>query len=247
MRYVVVGNGKMGSAVDAHARGRGHERVAVIDTRRDAWAADLGDATVAFEFTAPEAAAGNVRALVGRGLAVVTGTTGWEPDAALRDRAHAAGVGVVHAANFSVGVHAFFRVAAAAARILGAVPGYDPAVVELHHRGKRDVPSGTARRLATIVAEGFGAAAGDPVLGHASQPIERGAVHVVGVRAGAEPGTHTVLFDGAEDRIELCHRARGRDGFAAGAVLAAEWIEGRTGWYGFEDTLDDVLARDGRR
>jgi 4-hydroxy-tetrahydrodipicolinate reductase len=174
----------------------------------------------------------------------VTGTTGWTPDDALRERVRRAGVGVVHAANFSVGVHALYRIAERAARILGAIGGYDPAVSEIHHRAKRDVPSGTARRLAEIVGGALGSG-GPAVLGHAPGPIAAGAVHVVGLRAGGEPGTHTVLFDGSEDRIELWHRARGRSGFAAGAVLAAEWIDGRTGWYGFEETLDDVLALGG--
>jgi len=241
MRYVVVGNGRMGSAVDARAAARGHERVAVVDTRREGWREALSNARVAFEFTAPGAAAGNIGALIDRGLSVISGTTGWSPDAALRELAGSAGVGVVHAPNFSVGVNAFFRIAERAARLLGSVGGYDPAVVELHHRGKRDVPSGTARRLAEVVARAHGTV-GAPVEGHPAAGIDPGSVHVVGVRAGAEPGTHTVMFDSAEDRIELCHRARGRGGFAAGAVLAAEWLDERTGWYGFEDILDDVLA-----
>ena len=122
----------------------------------------------------------------------------------------------------------------------GALGIYDPHVVESHHRGKRDVPSGTARRLADLLL------AADPRLtavqeGHPEGALPPGTLQVVGIRAGNDPGTHTVVFDGEQDVIELRHRARGREGFALGAVLAAEWLGRRRGLHTFDAILDGIL------
>ena len=154
--------------------------------------------------------------------------------------------GAVIAPNFSVGVNLFFRITAAAAALLGPAGRHEPYVLEAHHAGKRDVPSGTARQLAQIVV------GADPRLesvheGHPDGLLPRGTLQVVGLRAGHEPGTHVVGFDGAEDTITLTHRARGRGTFAAGAVLAAQWLlaSGRPGIHGFDVVLDDLLTRAG--
>jgi 4-hydroxy-tetrahydrodipicolinate reductase len=136
-------------------------------------------------------------------------------------------------------------VADAAGRFLAA-GGYDPFVLEAHHRGKIDAPSGTALRLASAVAAA-GPARVEIVAGLPSGRVRAGAVHVASLRAGLEPGTHTVGFDGVHDVITLCHRARDRGGLALGAVLAAEWIVGRRGVHGFEDVVADVIVRRARK
>jgi len=225
----------MGREIDRRAREGGHERCERV-----------GDADVAFEFTVGEAAERNVRELLEAGVAVVSGTTGWTPSDALCRVAEAAPRGAVIAPNFSVGVNLFFRIAAAAATLLGAAGRHQPYVLEAHHAGKRDVPSGTARRLAQIVV------GADPRLesvqeGHPDGPLPPGTLQVVGLRVGHEPGTHVVGFDGAEDAITLTHRARGRGTFAVGAVLAAQWLlaSGRPGIHGFEVVLNDLLTHAG--
>jgi len=236
----------MGRAVDEQASARGHQRVGVLDgptVRRAGGLLDprqITGADVAFEFTRGEVAEENVLALLGAEIPTVCGTTGWQPAARLFEAHAAAPVGLVLAPNFSVGVNLFFRIVAGAARRAGALGIYDAYVTESHHRGKRDVPSGTARRLADLLLEA------DPRMtavqeGHPDGPLPAGTLQVVGVRGGSDPGTHTVVFDGEQDTIELRHRARGREGFALGAVLAAEWLGRQRGLHSFDAVLDGIL------
>jgi 4-hydroxy-tetrahydrodipicolinate reductase len=231
----------MGRAVEEAAQARGHELTGVVE-RGQRVGTGLGGAELAFEFTRPDCARANVVALLHAGVSVVCGTTGWDAEAAAVERAlRRAGAALVAAPNFSLGMGLFLRVIANATRTLAATKAYDPYVIEQHHRAKRDAPSGTALRLAAIVR------GADPrVRSVQAGPLEGrladGALHVVGVRAGFEDGTHTVGFDGPFDSIQLVHRARGRGGAALGAVLAAEWVRGRRGRYSFEDVLDDLLS-----
>jgi len=249
----MIGYGRMGRAVDLQASERDHERVAIVDL--DAPEAesrivplDLAQADVAFEFSVAEAAETNLLALVSSGVSVVCGTTGWEPSAALRETVDASSVGVVLAPNFSVGVNLFFRIVDHAARLLATLGLHDPFIHEAHHRGKLDAPSGTARRLASIVLDA------DSRLhrvqeGNPSGALPAGTLQVSSTRAGAEPGAHLVGFDGAHDLLTLQHRARGREGFALGAVLAAEWLDrrGERGWHTFESVLSAIMAEGGNR
>ena len=228
MKVAIVGNGKMGVEIARVAASRGHEVVATLD-RGDALDAARG-AEVAFEFTEPAAAAANVEALLRLGLHVVCGTTGWDPTKAGVDAlAREAGRGAIVAPNFSVGVNLFFEIAAEAARRLSGTGLYDPWLFETHHRFKLDAPSGTAKKLAAIV-DGFGGRKTD----------------VAAARAGHEPGHHTVGFEGEHDAITLTHRARSRAGFAAGAVLAAEWLPGKVGLRAFDEVLADLVKGGGR-
>lgn len=244
MRYALIGYGRMGKAVEERAAARGHECTAIVDPAGPGGSLDpgkLGGARMAFEFTLPDAAERNVRALLGAGVSVVCGTTGWKPSEDLRAVAKAGGAGCIVAPNFSLGVNLFFRIVDGAARAFGKLGLHDPFVQESHHRGKVDAPSGTARRLATIVIDA------DPRLeavleGHPDGRIPPGRLQVVSTRAGTEPGTHRVGFDGAHDLITLEHRARGREGLALGAVLTAEWLEGRQGIHGFDEVLDAILC-----
>ncbi len=245
MRVALVGYGKMGRAIDAAARERGHRIAAIVDpeaagARRRLDPRRLGGAEVAFEFTKPGAARANVRVLLEGGIRVVCGTTGWEYGAAeLRRWARAGRTGIVLAPNFSVGVSLFHRLVEEAADRLFPTGMFDPWVLEAHHRGKVDAPSGTASKLARAIAKRWG---GPVVEGNAVLPVPRGAVHVASLRAGHEAGTHAVGFEGVHDSISLHHRARGREGFALGAVLAAEWVRGRRGVHGFDAVVDALLS-----
>lgn len=246
MNYAIIGYGRMGRAVDEQAAARGHRRLAIVDDPAADAALDpaaVFGSEVAFEFTVADVAERNITVLLASGISVVCGTTGWQPSAALERVARSADAALVVAPNFSVGVNLFFRIVAQAARTLGALGLHDPYVHEAHHSGKLDAPSGTAKRLASILV------AADPRLdavleGHPSGRLPRGTLQVVSTRAGAEPGTHRVGFDGEHDLITLEHRARGRTGFALGAVLAGEWIVGRKGLLTFDEVLDGVLQGD---
>ncbi len=245
MNYALVGHGRMGRAIDVVAAARGHQRTALIDSSADEInAASLAGAEVAFEFTRPEAGESNVLALLVAGVGVICGTTGWNPDRAVRAAAGASTAGVIVAPNFSVGVNLFFRITRHAGRMLAAAGIHQPFVTEAHHREKLDAPSGTARRLAEILIEE------DPRLGRMlagtpEGPLAPDVLQVVSVRAGSEPGTHTVGFDGEQDRILLQHSARSRAGFALGAVVGAEWILHKRGMHGFDAVIDDLLGRPG--
>jgi 4-hydroxy-tetrahydrodipicolinate reductase len=247
MRYALVGCGRMGRAIEVEAGRRGHVKVAEIDSssagllaREGLSAAHLGSPDVAFEFTLPEAAPANVRALLGAGVAVVCGTTGFEVTPGLRQELERARCAVVLSANFSVGMALFRGIVREAGRRVAAAALHRPWILEAHHVGKADAPSGTARELARILLEV------DPRMARVHEGNPRGkladdALQVLSLRAGAEPGTHTVGFDGEFDRITLSHAARSRSGFAIGAVLAAEWTRGRTGLHEFDEVLEAIL------
>ena len=253
MKLALVGYGRMGREIEAVAQARGHAIVAIVDpsergrrARRRIGVQELAGAEAALEFTTPGSAEANVLALLGCGVPVVCGTTGWEPDLiALAKATRKAKSAAVLSPNYSLGMNLFFQVVQEAARLLGSTDRFDPYVVEAHHRGKADAPSGTARRLADLVVEE------DPhrwsvQVGVPEGGVPPGAVQVASVRAGHEAGTHTVGFGGEHDMIELTHRARGRAGFAAGAVLAAEWLPGKRGVHGFDRVLQDLFPG-GRR
>jgi 4-hydroxy-tetrahydrodipicolinate reductase len=177
---------------------------------------------VALEFTRPDAAPGNVKRLIEAGIPTVCGTTGWDAGRTaiaelLRDR----GGALLYAPNFSVGVHLFLRAARELARQVAGRNEFAGAITEEHHATKRDAPSGTALLLQERLSE-VDAARDFPI---------------TSVREGATPGTHTIAYEGRFERIALTHIAYGREGFAAGALAAAEWLPGRSGVFGIEDML----------
>jgi 4-hydroxy-tetrahydrodipicolinate reductase len=174
------------------------------------------------------------------GARYVVGTTGWQDSVEeVRRAVELSGGGLVHAANFSVGVNLFYRIVKEAAARLAPFTDYDPYVLERHHRQKKDAPSGTAHVLVSILEEATGRK-GAISLGGA---LPAGVFHVSSVRAGGIVGEHTVGFDSGADEILLEHRARSRRGFALGAVMAAEWIADRKGFHGFDAVLDDLARR----
>jgi 4-hydroxy-tetrahydrodipicolinate reductase len=238
MRLALLGYGRMGHEVEAAALQRGHEVVAVVDDPAGATRGSLGEAQVAIDFSTPDAALPNIRKITSAGLDLVVGTTGWY--AGLQDAQAAvkgAGTGLLWAPNFSLGVQLFLRLVREAGRLVDALDEYDVVVHEVHHRHKLDHPSGTAAKLADMLVaqvarkdrwkEGPPEGAPDPRV-----------LWVSSSRAGEVPGTHVIGLEGPDDAIELRHTARGRAGFARGAVVAAEWISGRKGFF----SIDDMLA-----
>ena len=218
MKVLLVGYGKMGRMIEELAPAHGLEIAGTIDVGRGDWTTA---ADVAIDFSTADALRTNFARYVERKLPAVIGTTGWSAhEADLRAQAERAGLGVVAAANFSIGVNLFQLIVAEAARLFQAHDQYGAWVHEAHHATKRDAPSGTALMLR------------DTMTGVYRRPIDMSST-----RAGTIPGVHTVGFDGPSDTIELTHTARDRRGFAVGALVAAKWIHGRSGWY----TMADVL------
>ena len=218
MKLLIVGYGKMGRLIDELASAQGHEVVGRVDEGRDEWA----PADAAIDFSTADAFLANFPRYLELRAPLVIGTTGWNHQAdRLRAEAVKARLAVVASANFSVGVNVFQLVAQEAARLMREQEQYGAWIHEAHHAAKRDAPSGTALLLRdAMVQAGF------------SRPID-----VSSTRAGNIPGTHTIGFDSASDTIELTHTARDRRGFAAGALLAARWVQGREGWFSMRDVL----------
>lgn len=243
MDIALLGYGRMGRAVEERAGARGH-RVVLRTTSEgpvregvgDDGDASLGDADVAIDFSVGTAVPGHVERAAAAGVPLVVGATGWDDHMdEVEDLVEGAGIGLLFAPNFSLGAHLLFRLASVAGRLAGAVGGYDVHVVETHHRHKLDHPSGTARHLAELLVRAVPDKEGWS--GGVVDPPDPSTLQVASVRAGEAAGVHVVGLDGADDRIELRHEARGRGGFARGALEAAEWLVGRTGFF----TLDDML------
>lgn len=206
--------------------------------------ADLGEALsrgadVLIDFTSFEASVAHAEACAARGVAAVIGSTGFTADTRARVVAAARKVPVVLSPNYSVGVNALFALVAEAARVLGE--GYDVEIVEMHHKRKKDAPSGTAMRLAEVAAEALGRdAEKDFTFARHGIVGERPAreIGVQALRGGDVVGDHTVFFVGEGERLELTHRATSRDQFASGAVRAARWVVGKpAGLYDMADVL----------
>ncbi len=220
MNLALVGYGKMGRMLDQFAPEFGFTVSARIDAGDDLEAARGAD--VAIEFTQPESAPGNIERLVALNVPVVCGTTGWsgELDRVCRavDRNASA---LVWSPNFSIGVNVFTRLVTEAARLMTDEADYGAWAWEIHHSAKKDAPSGTLLKLVHAMKN-----VGYP------RPIDMSSS-----RAGAHPGTHEIGFDSSADTITLRHTARSREGFARGALKAAQWIQGKRGVYEFSEVL----------
>lgn len=245
MKLAVVGPGRMGREVAALALEEGHEVVAKLGRDTEISSGALAGAEAVVEFTLPEVAPDVLVALAATRVPVVSGTTGWSQHLGrVREAVEAHGSALLHAPNFSLGVAVFRRWVAAAARALGGLPEYDLALHEVHHTGKVDAPSGTARLLAeTVLAatdrkDRWALFPGGAVDREALDPA---VLRVSATRVGRVPGTHDVVFDGPDDQILLRHTARNRRGFARGALEAAVWLRGRQGVFTLDDLLDDRL------
>ena len=227
MKIALIGYGRMGHAIERAARGRGHEITAIVDPASGdgnlGWdQPGLKDAEVAIEFSVPTAAAGNYERLMELGIPVVSGTTGWLDSLDDVKKLIAEKNGTLFwTSNFSLGVNLFFAINKYAARLMASVPGvYTPAMKEIHHIHKLDHPSGTARSLAEDLVERT------PGVDGWTEDAEAGKdkLYIAHEREGEVPGTHIITWESEVDTITLEHRAHSRDGFALGAVVAAEWI-----------------------
>jgi len=222
MRALIVGYGRMGKLVASLCPEYGFDVAGTVDIAEagapDAWPS----ADVAIDFSVADAVLENVQRLADRGVNVVIGTTGWTAhEAEVRRIAEHAGIGVVAAPNFALGVNLFVALTERAAELFGRQTAFGAWIHEAHHAAKRDAPSGTALLLETAMKGGA-----------FTRPID-----VSSTRAGSIPGTHTVGFDAPGETITLIHTARDRSGFARGALEAARWVHRRKGWFTMKDVL----------
>jgi 4-hydroxy-tetrahydrodipicolinate reductase len=232
MKLALIGHGAMGQLVASQARTAGEEIGTTITSRDaarsiDELAASLPDHDVAIDFSVGTAVLKNVQACLVAGVPLVEGTTGWKDhEAEARRLIEEHDGALVYGANFSIGVNVFYRIVSQAAKLMAGLGQYEAFIEEEHHSRKRDAPSGTALKLKNLMGE------------HIKVEIP-----VASTRAGHIPGTHRVGFDSAADQITLEHVARSREGFAAGALLAARWIIGRKGVYEFSEVIDEILNK----
>ena len=230
MKIALLGYGKMGKLVEAMALRESWEVGPKLDIDNNAGAAGITAASmrgvdVAVDFSQPDAVLLNIEAAARAGVNLVVGTTGWADQRSQVERiVLESGIGLVHAANFSVGMNLFFEIVAHAAKIISKIPQYDPYLSEEHHRAKKDAPSGTALNLLELMKPYYASTG------------------VTSTRAGFIPGNHTIGFDSEADTIILEHRARSRQGLAEGAILAARWVAGKKGFYDFRDVFREILG-----
>lgn len=246
MKIALLGYGKMGKIIEKIALDRKHEIVLKIDhdNLHELNEANLQQADVAIEFSTPSTVLANIEVCFKAGTPIVVGTTGWLHELSqIKEQCAHHKSAMIYGTNFSVGVNIFFHVNKMLARLMNNYPYYDVQVEEIHHTQKLDSPSGTAITIAEGVINNLEAKSGwvnvlttDDAPDDANIPADQ--LLIESLRIENVPGTHTVIYDSEVDSIEFKHTAHNRNGFALGAVLAAEWIQGKKGFYSVEDMFD---------
>ena len=229
MKLALIGHGAMGQLVAAEARKAGDDVGTIITSEDNAEDVDQLSASLqghdaAIDFSVAAAVLKNIEACAKAGVPLVEGTTGWGHIEQAKGIVEQHGSALVYGANFSIGVNIFYRIVKQAAQLFASVDQYAPFIEEAHHARKRDAPSGTALRLRELMSEHLGSE-----------------IPTSSTRAGYIPGTHRVGFDSVADQIMLTHVARSRQGFAAGALLAAHWIPGKRGVFEFGEVIEEIL------
>ena len=255
MKIALIGYGKMGHIIERIALERGHEIVSKVDVvnQEEFESEAFASADVAIEFTVPAKAVENYRKAWAAGVPVVSGTTGWNsvlPE--LKEEIVANGYTLFWASNFSLGVNLFFELNKRLAQMMNRYANYDVAMTEIHHTEKKDAPSGTAITLAEGILENLDRKS-EWVLRNSQRYEEQGAgccdsqlstfnsqLSIEALREGKVPGTHIVKYDSAVDTITIMHEAKSREGFALGAVVAAEFLVGKpAGFYSMADLMNE--------
>lgn len=242
MNVALIGYGKMGKEVEQLARARGTTVIGAFDIDTPPPSKEnVRDVDVGIHFAVSSAVVKDVELWSSFGKNLVIGTTGWDKDReTVKSIVAKMNTGLIYASNFSIGVNLLHRLARQAAGMVNALPEYDIAIQETHHKEKIDSPSGTALSLANLlialVRRKNRIMAGSP-----EGKIDPEQLHISSTRTGTVIGTHTIIIDSAADTIELTHRAKNRSGFALGALLAAQWIVGKRGVFTIDDVFKDIL------
>ncbi|MES2268293.1 MAG: 4-hydroxy-tetrahydrodipicolinate reductase [Bacteroidota bacterium] len=246
MKIALLGYGKMGKIIEKIAHHRKHEIVLKIDNNNldELTTENLQKADVAIEFSTPATVLGNIESCFKAGVPIVVGTTGWHHEITqIKEQCEYHKASFIYATNFSVGVNVFFHVNKILAKLMNNYPYYDVQVEEIHHTQKLDSPSGTAITIAEGIIDNLDSKKEwKNVLISDDKPddetVATNELLIESLRIENVPGTHTVIYDSEIDTIEFKHTAHNRNGFALGAVLAAEWIKDKKGFYSVEDMFD---------
>jgi 4-hydroxy-tetrahydrodipicolinate reductase len=228
MKLTIIGYGKMGKMVEKFAQDLGHEIISIVDPSKfgnkiDAEA--LKNTDVCIDFTNSTAVLNNIERVISFGKDMVVGTTGWENHKELVKKwVETSQTGFLYGSNFSLGVNLFLKVIEKASKIFAPFIEYDIGLWEGHHKHKLDTPSGTAKSILYTIEQETNRASGS--------------IAISSTRCGSLPGSHMVIFDSPQDTITFTHEARNREGFAQGAIKAAEWLKGKRGFYTFSDLCE---------
>jgi 4-hydroxy-tetrahydrodipicolinate reductase len=247
MKIAIVGYGKMGRLIAEIALTRHHEVVIVDPFSTAAHHKNLDELVeqqidCAIEFTTPEQVVKNITKLTDLKINQVVGTTGWYNEIPqIKNLIAKSSIGFLYAANFSLGVNLFMQLTKVAAQIVNNFPEYDISALEFHHNKKSDSPSGTALKLADILLENIERKT-TLLTNTCDRQIEPHELHFPSLRCGSFPGTHEIIFDSDADTISLKHTARSRSGFALGAVIAAEWLNQRQGFFEIDQLIADLIG-----
>ncbi len=244
MKIALLGYGKMGQIIERFAADRGHEIVLKIgiENLEDFTISNLKQADVAIDFSAPQAAVDNIYKCFEAKLPVVVGTTGWYGELQkIKNDCESSNNTLLYGSNFSIGVNIFFHLNKVLAKVMNNYPAYDVQVEEIHHTQKLDAPSGTAMTIAEGIIEQLdnknewvNELEGTPI----AEKITNNQLLIESLRIENVPGTHTVVYSSEVDDIEIKHTAHSRAGFALGAVVAAEWLQNKRGFYSIADIFN---------
>lgn len=248
MKIALIGYGKMGKLLERFAQERGHEICITIDADNasDIRSERFKEADVAIEFSVPHAALEHIYDAFDADVPIVVGTTGWYDElAAVEQKCRAGNNTLLYASNFSVGVNVFFYVNKVLAKLMNRYPQYDVQVEEIHHTQKLDAPSGTAITIAEGILDGLERKNTwvNEVIGQQDDVVTKpNELLIESHRIEEVPGTHNVIYSSEVDELEFKHTAHSRAGFALGAILAAEWLHGKKGFYSIQDMFDFKLV-----
>ncbi len=247
VNVALIGYGQMGKMLEKLSAENDCQIKAIFDPGQELYDLPINEDTlygvdVCIDFSLPDAVVNNIESVALAGKAMVVGTTGWlDSIGNVENLVRHHDTGLIYSSNFSVGMNLFYRLLEQASKLISTSDLYDVYGLEKHHRLKADSPSGTAKDLTEIIRRHFRSKTSSNY-DRLERRIEKGELHFASVRAGSFPGTHSIGFDSPFDTIELTHTARNREGFAVGALKAAQWIAERKGIYDFNDILDRIIA-----
>lgn len=244
MKIALIGYGKMNKLVEQIALQNSHQIVAIIDPEKGILhitKKDLNEADICIDFSTPSCFIENLTALAALNQTIVVGTTGWYNEIdRVKELVERYKIGFLYAPNFSLGVNIFYKIVKEAARMINFFDDYDPSGFEIHHNQKKDSPSGTAKALSEILVNEIDRKK-EIFYDKIDRQVLPEELHFASIRGGSNPGQHTIIFDSHADTITLTHQARSREGFAKGAIRAAEWLYGKKGFYTIQDLIEETF------
>lgn len=241
MKIALIGYGNMGRELEKLVEDSKKHQIVSISYRKTADKLDragIKKADVAIDFTSPDIVFENIREVLALGTKMVVGTTGWYDSLSeVKSLVNKRNGGLIYAKNFSVGANIFFKIISQSAKLFNKYEGYDVYGLEVHHTGKKDSPSGTARKISELLIKSTSAKK-SAQFEKLDRQIQKDELHFTSLRGGNNPGYHEVTFDSLADEIKLSHQAHNRRGFAQGVLLAAEFIINEKGLWSFEELFE---------